>query len=178
VFPQYAPLVVHNGRLYGTWVIGALFRKRPSKYYGTFPHSVKERILALYPDCHHLLHMFSGTVHDPGTITYDINPKVRPQICDDARNLLAHKKQLHGADLAVADPPYEARDFAVYGQKPFSKPKVIRDLGEVMEAHSNLAWVDITVPIYNKKVWALLGYIGLAVGTNTRFRALTLLQHV
>jgi hypothetical protein len=56
--------------------------------------------------------------------------------------------------------------------------KLRQPVGQVMAANSNLAWVDITVPIYNKKVWALLGYIGLAVGTNTRFRALTLLQHV
>ncbi len=139
---------------------------------------MKERILALYPDCPRILHLFSGTVHDRGTITYDVNPKVRPQICDDVRNLLHHKKQLQHANLTVADPPYLAKDFAVYGQKPFSKPAAIRDLGEIMQPPSNLAWLDITVPIYNKKVWALLGYIGLAVGTNTRFRALTLLQHV
>ncbi len=178
MFPQYAPLVVHNSRLYGTWVIGALFRKKRSKYYGTFPHSVKDRILALYPDCHLVLHLFSGTIHDPGTITYDINRKVRPHIRDDVRNLLRHREQLQHVDLTVADPPYEARDFAIYGQKPFSKPAVIRDLGEIMRLDANLAWLDITVPIYSKKVWALLGYIGLAVGTNTRFRALTLLQHV
>lgn len=170
--------MVHNNRLYGTWVIGALFRKRRSRYYGIFPHSVKDRILALYPDCENILHLFSGTIHDHGTITYDINPRVRPQICDDVRNLLKHQRQLRNVDLAVADPPYEARDFAAYRQTPFSKPQVIRNLGSIMQPQSNLVWVDVTVPIYSKKVWALLGYIGLAVGTNTRFRALTLLQHV
>jgi hypothetical protein len=176
-FPQYAPLVVHNNRLYGTWVIGALYRRRTG-YYGEYPHTVLERILALFPDCGRRLHLFSGVVDDPGAITYDINPELRPTICDDVRNIKKYAHIFREVDLVIADPPYEERDFKVYGQAPFNKPQVIRDLGEIMPPGSYLAWLDVTVPMYSKKVWSLLGHIGLIVSTNTRVRMWTLLERV
>ena len=177
VFPKYAPIVVHNGRLYTTWVIGAIYRRRVG-YYGEFPYTVKERILALFPDCKKIIHLFSGTIHDPGTITYDINPSLRPTICDDVRNIKEYADIFKDADLVIADPPYEFKDFQRYGQKPFNKAKVIRDLGEIMSPKSYLAWLDVIVPIYNKKVWKLLGHIGLVLSTNTRVRMWTIWEHV
>jgi len=75
-FPNYAPLVVHNNRLYGTWVIGALYRQKTG-YYGEYPYMVKERVLALFPDCEKRLHLFSGTVKDLNSITFDINPELK-----------------------------------------------------------------------------------------------------
>jgi len=176
VFPRYAPLVIHNDRLYTTWVIGALFRRRQG-YYGEYPYRVKERILALFPDCTKILHLFSGTIHDLNSITYDINADLKPTICDDVRNVKNHKDIFSQMDLVIADPPYEKRDFDKYKQEPFNKAQVIRDLGEIMKSGSYLAWLDVIVPIYSKKIWSLLGHIGLVVSTNTRVRMWTLWQH-
>jgi hypothetical protein len=176
-FPQYAPLVVHNGRLYGTWVVGALYRRR-ADYYGAYPHSVLERVLALFPDCKRRLHLFSGAVKDPGAITYDIDPRLQPTICDDVRNIKKYAHIFRDVDLVIADPPYEERDFRVYGQRPLNKAQVIRDLGEVMAPGSYLAWLDVIVPLYSKKYWNLLGHIGLVTSTNHRVRMWTLLERV
>jgi hypothetical protein len=78
----------------------------------------------------------------------------------------------------MADPPYEKRDFDRYGQPPFNKAQVIRDLGEVMRPGAFLAWLDVIVPMYSKKVWNLLGHIGLVVSTNTRVRMWTRLERI
>jgi len=179
VFPQYCPLIVHNNRLYGCWVIGALFRRRYG-FYGEFPYKLLDRILALFPDCKKILHLFSGTIKDnpPDIITYDINPEFNPTICDDVRNILQYKNLLQDIDLCIADPPYEEKDFKIYKQAPFNKAKVIRDLGSIMKSQSFLVWLDLIVPIYSKKVWNLLGHIGVVVSTNTRIRCLTLWEHI
>ena len=62
-FPNYASLVVHNDALYTTWVVGADYRKN-TDFYGAYPYKVKERILALFPDCKKIMHLFSGTIED------------------------------------------------------------------------------------------------------------------
>jgi len=175
-FPKYPSLIIHNSKIYGLWLAGALYRRRQG-YYGEFPHSVKKRILALFLDCTRTLHLFSGTVHDLNSITFDINPATKPTICDDVRNVKDHKDVFSQVDLVIADPPYEKRDFERYGQKPFNKNKVIRDLGEIMKSGSFLTWLDVIVPIYNKETWSLLGHIALVISTNTRVRMLTLWQH-
>jgi hypothetical protein len=177
VFPAYAPLVVHNNRLYGTWLIGALFGHK-STFYGQFPYRLKDRILALFPDDENIVHLCSGTIHDRGTVTYDINPSLHPTICDDVRNVKNHRAIFRLADLVVCDPPYGKGDFAKYGQEPFNKAQLIRDLGSIMGPGSHLAWLDLMVPIYNKKTWNLLGHVGIVVSTNTRVRMLSLFEHV
>lgn len=176
-FPKYAPIVVHNNRLYTTWVVGAFYRNKTG-YYGGYPYMVKERILALFPDCERVVHLFSGMINDPNTMTYDIDPHLNPTICDDVHNIKEHIDFFRDADLVMADPPYEKRDFDIYHQKPFNKAQVIRDLGELMPSKSYLAWLDTVVPIYNKKVWELLGHIGLVVSTNHRVRMWSLWEHV
>lgn len=173
IFPHYAPLIVHHNRIYGCWVVGALFRRKQG-YYGEFPHSVHERILALFPDCKKPLYLFSGTTHPLIGITWDINPKLKPDICDDIRNLKAHADELGGVDLIIVDPPYEKKDFEKYGQKPFNKSQVLKDLYEVTASPCYIAWLDLIVPIYSKKQWKLLGHIGMVVSTNTRIRVLNL----
>jgi len=76
----------------------------------------------------------------------------------------------------IADPPYEERGFMKYGQRPFNKSKVVRELGEILEPGSCLAWLDVVVPIWSKKVWNLMGVVGVVISTNTRMRVLMLLQ--
>lgn len=177
-FPQYAGFIVHNGAIYTTWVIGNLYRRRTG-FYGEFPHSVRERILALFPDKRKILHLFSGTIRpSENEVTYDINPKLKPTICDDVRNILNHKDELKDIDLVVADPPYEAKDFERYGQKPFSKSKVIADLATILKPKACLAWLDVMVPIWSKQYWSLIGVAGIVVSTNTRMRVLLMLERI
>lgn len=174
-FPKYLAPSVHNGRLYTMWLCGALF-SRKNGYYGSYPYSVKERIYALFPDCPTIVHLFSGTVNEISSITYDRLPELTPTICDDIMNIANHKAELDDVDLFVADPPYEASDFERYGAKPFDKPKAIREIARVAKPHSFLAWLDTRIPRTNKRVWQLLGYLGLSVSTNTRVRCWTLLE--
>lgn len=174
-FPDYAPLQIWNGRIYGIWIIGSMYGK-DSDYYGAYPHSVKKRILSLFPDCQKVLHLFSETVHDEGAITYDIKASNNPTICDDVRNITKHKDELADVDLIMADPPYGKEEFAKYGVEVFNKTKVMSDLGKVAKAGCCLAWFDQFVPMYKRETWALMGYIGLIIGTNTRIRCLSLFQ--
>ncbi len=174
-FPRYLAPSVHNGRLYTMWLCGALF-SRKNGYYGSYPYSVKERIFALFPDCPQVVHLFSGTVSELGSITYDRLPELNPTICDDIMNIAGYRRELGDADLFIADPPYEASDFERYGVKPFNKPKAIQEIAKVAKPHSFLAWLDTRIPRTNKRIWALLGYLGLSVSTNTRVRCWTLLE--
>ena len=168
-FPDYLTPSVHNGALYTTWVIGAI-SYQSNGYYGSYPYMVLERILALFPDCKRIAHIFSGTVSDPDAITFDINPMLNPTIVGDIREIVKYKEAFKGVQLFVADPAYDAPDFEKYGVKPFNKAKAIRDLGVVAEPGAYLAWLDTKVPMYNKETWALLGHLGLVVSTNTRVR--------
>ena len=178
-FPKYAPLVVHNDRLFGTWIIGSVFGHK-TVYYGEYPYKVRERIEALFPDARSILHLFSGIIVDdpPRVMTWDIKSELHPTVCDDVRNLARHADLLSSVDLVMADPPYEKDDFAKYGCVPFDKFRIIRELGGLMKSGSHLAWLDLRIPMYDRKIWSLLGHVGMVVGTNTRARMLTLWERV
>jgi len=175
-YPQYSPLVVHNDRLYGFWLIGRWYASDRS-FYGSYPPSYLGRIRALFPDCEHILHLFSGTVKGDGVkeITYDIKPELEPDICDDVSNLLKHF-QPDEFDLILADPPYEERDFEKYGCKPFSKGKVVKDCSVIVKPDSFLVWLDTVLPPFSKEDWQLYGVIGLVPSTNHRIRAISIFQ--
>lgn len=166
-------------QLRGTWVIGSVFGHKTS-YYGEYPYKVKERILALFPDCERVVHLFSGIIKNdlPTVITYDIKPELHPTICDDVRNVKKHTEVFAKAQLVISDPPYDTKDFEKYGVKPFDKRAVIQELGEIMSKHSFLCWLDTIIPMYSKKVWELRGHIGMVIGTNTRARMLDIWEHV
>lgn len=181
-FPHYPRLGIHNGALFGFWIIGAMQIPNPENYYGAYPYGVLKRIMSFFPDAKKILHLFAGTIPDgdhdgQSIVTYDIKPdndkKPMPTICDDVRNILAHKEELGDVDLIIADPPYDIKDFEIYECKPFDKSKAIRDLGEIAKPGCWFVWLDLIAPMYNKYIWELKGHIGLAIGTNTRVRALT-----
>lgn len=173
---KYPPALLQcNNRIYGVWVIGNNYRNN-SNYYGEYPHSVKERILSLFPDCQKILHLFAGTIKDENTITYDINPKYNPTICDSVKNIINHKEALKDIDLVLADPPYEKSDFEKYNCKPFNKAQTIRDLAKILKPHSYLVWLDTKKPMYSKNDWYLLGEIAISVSTNHRYRGLCLFE--
>lgn len=176
-FPQYMPLTVFNHRIFSVWMLGAAYARK-SNYYGSYPGQLKERILSLFPNCHRILHLFSGTIRDLNAVTFDIDPALSPTICDDVRNIGKYAREFSDIDLVVADPPYEDRDFKKYGVRPFNKPQVIRDLAGVLKEGTYLAWLDTYTPMYNTNYWECLAYIAVIVSTNTRVRMLSIFQRI
>lgn len=176
IFPQYSPLVVHNERLYGFWLIGRWYASN-RQFYGSYPPSYLARVRSLFPDCERVLHLFSGSVEDVrlNEVTYDIKPDFSPTICDDVRNLLAHFKRGE-FDLILADPPYEARDFQKYGCQPFNKAKVIKECTVIVKPTGFLVWLDTILPPFSRRDWELYGIIGLVQSTNHRTRAISIFQ--
>lgn len=182
-YPQ--ALTVYNGRIYGVWVIGNDYRNK-TKFYGQFPPSVLDRILALFPERKRILHLFSGTIpaRPPSVITFDINKEYAPTICDDVRNLSKYQKDFADRDLVIADPAYDDSDFEEYSRrlkmdlKPFSKAQVFRDLYDVTTKGTIVTWLDTKKPIYRKDQWHLLGEIMISVSTNHRYRGLCLFQRL
>ena len=154
-YPKYMPLGIFGDRIYGIWIVGNNY-KRKNKYYGSYPHSIKERIYSLFPDCKNRLHLFSGTLEEDDGITYDVKPELKPTICDDVKNIKNHKNIFKDLDLVIADPPYEASDFEKYNLKPIGKAKVIKELGELMHSKSYLVWLDLRVPMYRQKCMATI----------------------
>jgi hypothetical protein len=120
------------------------------------------------------MHLFSGMIKEG--ITYDIDAKLNPTICDDVRNIKKYCDVIKNMDLIMADPPYDKSDFQKYNCEPFNKAQVIRDLGTIMKPGTFLTWLDTRVPIYSKETWILLGYIAIIISTNTRVRILSLFQ--
>jgi len=175
-YPQYSPLVVHNDRLYGFWLIGRWYASDRS-FYGSYPPSYLGRIKSLFPDCGKVLHLFSGTVKGDrvNEITYDIKSELEPNICDDVKNLVKHF-QPNEFDLILADPPYEERDFEKYGCKPFSKGKVVKDCSIIVKPGGFLVWLDTVLPPFSKRDWQLYGIIGLVQSTNHRIRAISIFK--
>lgn len=175
-YPQYSPLVIHNDRLYGFWLIGRWYAS-DRIFYGSYPPSYLKRVRSLFPDCYKILHLFSGTVEGDGIneITYDIKPELEPDVCDDARNLLEHFPQGE-FDLILADPPYEAKDFEKYGCKPFNKSKVVKECSVITKPGGFLVWLDTILPPFSKRDWQLYGIIGLVQSTNHRTRAISIFQ--
>jgi hypothetical protein len=178
-FPKASELIIHNGVIYGVWKVGPSYYHRMKHgigYYGSFPAGVLERLLALFPDCSRRLYLFSGTISDLDSITYDINPAVHPTICDDVRNLKKYEQYFRSVDLVIADPPYEKKDFEKYGVKPINKWKVIDDVGDVVNPGSFLAWLDVFYPFYRAKVWKLIAQMPVIIATTRRVRLWTVFE--
>lgn len=175
-YPQYSPLVVHNDRLYGFWLIGRWYATN-RQFYGSYPPSYLNRVMSLFTDCERILHLFSGSLQDinPNEVTYDIKPDFSPSICDDVKNLLQHF-QTDEFDLILADPPYEAKDFEKYGCKPFNKGKVVKECSIIVKPGGFLVWLDTMLPVFSKRDWELYGIIGLVQSTNHRTRAISIFQ--
>jgi hypothetical protein len=115
-------------------------------------------------------------IAEHNVLTYDINPELNPTICDDVLNIEKYADIIRKIDLLIADPPYDKSDFEKYGVKSFNKHLVIRKLGNIMKSGSFLVWLDTRVPMYSKKIWQLLGYVGIIVSTNHRIRCLSFYQ--
>ena len=176
VFSKYPPcLMDSNGRVYGIWMIGNLYRRKIG-YHGEYPPSFLRRIHALFPDYEKVLHLFSGTLSDyPGAATVDLNPEFSPTVVDNVLNTSKHFTR-NQFDIVIADPPYSLKDAKIYGVPPVNKKMVFREARKVIEEGGILVWLDTQVPIYRKIEWDLLGMIGLFCGTNRVTRMVSFFQ--
>ena len=92
------PMDVHNNRIFSTWIMGNNY-KNTSKYYGEYPHSLLKRIKSLFPDCHNIMHLFSGVISEDQT--FDIKKELNPTYCDDVRNIKSYRYVFEKNDLVI-----------------------------------------------------------------------------
>lgn len=164
-----------DGRICGIWIMGNSYRVK-SKFYGGYPHGYLRRVKALFPDKQKVLHLFAGRVDTeifPGT-TVDINPKLNPDIVDDAHSLT--KVPLEKFDLVLADPAYSTEDTVHYGVPMVNRNTVIRRLSERLASGTHVVWLDQVLPMYAKKDFATVAHIGMVKSTNHRFRVITVFK--
>ena len=171
-FPQYAKyawLQASDRWLWGIWSIGNNYKG--SGYYGSFPPRYLERVMSMFPDAEHVLHLFSGSLSkEVKGIRFDINPDLSPDLAGDAHNLshfFAPK-----FDLVIADPPYSEEDALHYGTPMINRNKVVKECVKVLKKGGFLIWLDQTLPMYRKEELERCISIGIERSTNHRFRQL------
>lgn len=167
-------------RIDGMWELGIASMKQ-GEYYGAYPPTYLERILSFFPDCTTVIHIFSGTIeaNPPRVITYDINPKFNPTICDDVSNIKKYKEYFHRPNLLVMlDPYYEDKDFQKQNQKPINKKKLLDDLCEIVPRGTFVAWLDVVSLVWSAQIWKEIGLIGVKVSSNTRYRGTQIFQRL
>lgn len=184
-YPNFSPLHVMNGSVYGFWLVGNNYRN-PTKYYGAYPANFLKRIHALFKEEFtegEVLHLFSGMVAKLGEgvnenrheTTFDIRPELKPDVLGDAVHVSDYFP-LKKFDLVLADPPYDT-NHEKYGTEPFSKKAVIKECANIVKPGGYLAWLDTMMPMWAKKDgWVLKGTIGLCQSTNHKVRMVTILQ--
>lgn len=174
-FPDYPPLVVCNGWLYGVWMIGNNYRSK-QKFYGEYPPSYLKRVMSLFPDCKSILHLFSGTVTPgDGVTTFDIS--MPASVTGDA-HILSSLVPNGKFDLVLADPPYSEEDCNHYGTPMINRNIVIAECSKVIKPRGFICWLDQVLPMYRKDTIKLIGTIGLIRSTNHRFRVVSIFQGV
>lgn len=182
-WPDSAPWVGKDGRLYGMWILGQDYRSKTG-YYGSFPPNFLDRVMALFPDAKHkeTLHLFSGSL-PKGTkgLRVDINPKTKPDIVADAHELSTARRvilpgrmeqRIHPS-LIIADPPYSDEDAKRYGTAMIKRNVVLRECAKVLRPHGWIVWLDQVLPMYRKDQLRLAGAIGVVRSTNHRFRVVS-----
>jgi hypothetical protein len=163
-----------DGRVVGTWVMGNDYRVR-STYYGGYPAGYLRRIKALFPDKNNTLHLFSGRVDTavfPGK-TVDINPDNGADYVDDAQSL--ENVPLEDFDLVLADPPYSVEDAEHYQTTMVKRNKVMSALSRLARG-AHVVWLDQVLPMYRKRDFSTVAYIGMVKSTNHRFRVVTIFE--
>lgn len=171
-------LVEEDGRavLYAVWVIGANYANA-SEYYGAYPRSYLDRLMALFPDVapSDVLHVFSGSL-PPGPYTrVDVNPLLKPDVVGSVYDV-AKLFQDRRFSLQIADPPYSDDDAEHYGTAMVDRFTVTQALARVAPAGGYLAWLDCVWPMHTKTQWLTVGRIYLQRSTNHRVRACHLFE--
>ncbi|EMM99102.1 hypothetical protein [Leptospira noguchii] len=178
-FPNYAPLHVFKGRLYGEWELGQNY-KNTSDYHGAYPEQYLKRLLPMFPDKSRILHLFSGKTPPGNYIRMDKNPELKSEIVGDAELLSSYVRAIlgHPLDLILADPPYTKEDAEHYGFIMVSRSKVLAEAWKALETGGHLVWLDQVVPQYAGDKWILEGKIYLSISTNHRVRAICIFRKV
>lgn len=172
-FPNHPPISYNDRWLCGAWYF---FRSKAGKIYGSYPNQYLKRIYALFPDCSDILHLCSGGLEkEEKGIKFDINPEMEPDVCGDIRNIKDYFDE-DSFDLILADPPYGEKDFAIYGQKPFNKGNVMRDIFDIVKPKGFVVWLDTILPKWKGKQWQLMGMIAFAQGPGMRGRLISIFQ--
>ena len=139
-----------DGRIVGTWLMGANYR-RTSAIYGGYPNGYLKRIRALFPDKTAALHLFSGHLDRtawPGD-TLDIRAEVNPTYTCDAQQSL-RGVPLESYDIVLADPPYSVEDAQRYQTTMIKRNKVRRGLAEGCRPGTHVVWLDQVLPMYRR----------------------------
>lgn len=177
-FPECSDSVWIAGRgrwLYGVWQLGAYY-KNGSTYYGAFPHSFLDRVLALYPEIApaEVLHVFSGSLPGGDYTRLDINPDCGAELVGSVYDVGALTTKRFR--LVIADPSYSAADAERYGTASIDRGRATNALADVLAPGGHLAWLDTAWPMHQKARWHYYGAISVIRSTNHRIRALTLFE--
>lgn len=186
-FPNYPPLIAwrspkkkggqHRCWLYGYWEIGNDYKG--SGYHGSYPPSFLKRIYSMFPekDYPRMLHLFSGSLQkEERGIRFDINPKLKPDVCGEAEKLWNYFTKKF--NLIIADPPYTEEDALKYGNPMVSRNKVVKECVKSLRKGGILVWLDMVKPMYRKDELNHIGSIGLARSTNHRVRSVFIYEKI
>jgi hypothetical protein len=160
--------------LYGVWEIGNDYKNKAG-YYGEYPPGFLDRLKTLFYEVPspRVLHCFAGTV-PPGNPFGGVRVDIRqdmltPTLRGDARTLPFLEASF---DLELYDPPYSSADAENYGTGLPVSRLVTQEAARVCRAGGHLAWLDTSKPMYQKRLWELIGEIGVARSTMHRVRML------
>ncbi len=169
VFPKYPPLRADERWLDGIWFMGNNYRSKTG-YYGSYPPQYLKRIMSLFPDAENILHLFSGSIKEKGSCTFDINGNLDADVVGDANQLSHYFDRRKKMDLILADPPYTSEDAEHYGAPMINRNKVIKECAKITKKGGFLLWLDQVLPMFRKDEWLLCIAIGMVRSTNHRFR--------
>jgi hypothetical protein len=176
-------LTSEQGRevLYGIWVIGNDYRNK-TKFYGSFPPGLLDRIMALFPDVtaqaalqYNTLHVFSGAL--PASDRYVRCDLVQPAELQCSVYDLPRRMGWF-ASLVIADPPYSASDAVQYNTQMIDRHRATKALARVTAPGGYLVWLDTCWPMHNKTEWLTVGRILVQRSTNHRARVLSIFERV
>jgi len=160
-FPDWPPLQVVGGRLFGIWHIGNDYRNK-TEYHGAYPRSYLPRVMSMFPDMQNVLHAFSGSL-PPGPYTRvdllqpaEVNCSVE-SLPDDWTGCY---------DLAMADPPYTKKDAEIYGTPMPVGRRCTLELARVLRPGGWLVWLDTKWPQFRKRLLEHRGFVGVVRSTN------------
>jgi SAM-dependent methyltransferase len=134
-------------------------------------------VMTLFPNAGRVLHLFSGTVSSPGSVSVDLVRRGPgcPSVLADA----CHLPFADGTfDLALADPPYSAPDAEKYGTPMVNRRKALREIARVTSEGGHLVWLDTVKPMYRNADWRLFGEVAVLRSTNHRVRCSFMFERV
>jgi len=171
-YPDRPPLTISYGRIYGVWFLGNDYRNK-SSFYGAYPQQLLKRYKVMFGHRGNILHLFSGQMKRGKYIRFDLKQKADVQ--GDAHILRKYFKK-NKFDIIFADPPYSKDDAIKYNTKMINRYKVVKECYKILKPKGLLVWLDTMLPMYSKKLFTIVGCIGIIRSTNHRFRLVTIFK--